>query len=165
MAAIITAPIPIKPATLAEEHSHTFTACVCVVLEEGSVAEIERAHWGTQRCNQIWLIHDWFAGIPSHQFPNAVLSVSERETGREKALVLCGTRGTNLILSDISNNNIIIMAVWSWVRKKCDTDLHLTVWNILHLKTSYRDSHNARMFLVVAMQSLRCSEWLLICGC
>lgn len=47
MAAIITPPIPIKPATLAEEHCHAFIECVCVcvvILEEGSVAEIERAH-------------------------------------------------------------------------------------------------------------------------
>lgn len=43
MAAIITPPIPIKPATLAEEHCHAFIECV-VILEEGSVAEIERAH-------------------------------------------------------------------------------------------------------------------------
>lgn len=42
MAAVITAAVPIKPATLAEEHCHAFT--VCAFLEEGSVAEIERAH-------------------------------------------------------------------------------------------------------------------------
>lgn len=63
--------------------------CVRVILEEGSAAEIERAHWGAHRCNQICLIHmTGLLAFPAISFP---ILCSQRETERErkKAEALC----------------------------------------------------------------------------
>lgn len=58
--------------------------CVCVViLEEGSVSEIERAHWG-QRCNQIWLIHmTSLLAFPAISFP-ILCCLRNRKRKKEK---------------------------------------------------------------------------------
>ncbi len=67
--------------------------CVCAILEEGSITEMKEhieAHRDVIKSG--WFI-DWFAGVPSHQFPNTVQSWE-----RERAAVLCETTGTNLVL-------------------------------------------------------------------